>query len=246
MSSATPCRRNRLTQSAAVKRSPADEKPPYRIGGGRFAHAERDAERRSLVRLRFGRLLAVAVRRRVIRAAWNWRFDHVTQALPVQWINPLSRRSMTLCIADRRDDLGGTVGLRSDGWFEKQISGRDRRRRHLHRYHRLCRRRTRPSRQDALDPARFLDRVIDSIRSAADLMGISLGDLLAQTSLFMHGSTVVDNTILTRDGARTGLDHDARLRGHHIDHARRLWPMGRPVRGSHQTPGQDRAGARRW
>ena len=36
-------------------------------------------------------------------------------------------------------------------------------------------------------------------------MGISLADLLAQTSLFMHGSTVVDNTILTRDGARTGL-----------------------------------------
>jgi transcriptional regulator with XRE-family HTH domain len=29
---------------------------------------------------------------------------HVTQALPVQWSNPLSRRSMTLCIADRRDD----------------------------------------------------------------------------------------------------------------------------------------------
>ena len=28
---------------------------------------------------------------------------------------------------------------------------------------------------------------------------------MAQTSLFMHGSTVVDNTILTRDGARTGL-----------------------------------------
>jgi N-methylhydantoinase A len=36
-------------------------------------------------------------------------------------------------------------------------------------------------------------------------MGISPSDLLAQTSLFMHGSTVVDNTILTRDGARTGL-----------------------------------------
>ena len=29
---------------------------------------------------------------------------HVTQALPVQWSNPLSRRSMTLCIADRRDE----------------------------------------------------------------------------------------------------------------------------------------------
>ena len=26
-----------------------------------------------------------------------------------------------------------------------------------------------------------------------------LADLLAQTSLFMHGSTVVDNTILTRE-----------------------------------------------
>jgi N-methylhydantoinase A len=47
--------------------------------------------------------------------------------------------------------------------------------------------------------------VIDSIRSAADAMGLSLAELFAQTSLFMHGSTVVDNTILTRDGARTGL-----------------------------------------
>src|ERR1700730_5641449 len=46
---------------------------------------------------------------------------------------------------------------------------------------------------------------IHSIRSAADAMGISLADLLTQTSLFMHGSTVVDNTILTREGARTGL-----------------------------------------
>jgi N-methylhydantoinase A len=36
-------------------------------------------------------------------------------------------------------------------------------------------------------------------------MGISPSDLLSQTSLFMHGSTVVDNAILTRDGARTGL-----------------------------------------
>ena len=46
---------------------------------------------------------------------------------------------------------------------------------------------------------------MDSIGSAAKAMGISLSDLMAQTSLFMHGSTVVDNTILTRDGARTGL-----------------------------------------
>jgi N-methylhydantoinase A len=54
-------------------------------------------------------------------------------------------------------------------------------------------------------PADFSTGVMDSIRSAAESMGISLSDLLAQTSLFMHGSTVVDNTILTRDGARTGL-----------------------------------------
>ena len=54
-------------------------------------------------------------------------------------------------------------------------------------------------------PPDFSAGVIDSIRSAADAMGISLADLLTQTSLFMHGSTVVDNTILTREGARTGL-----------------------------------------
>src|SRR3984893_2274081 len=54
-------------------------------------------------------------------------------------------------------------------------------------------------------PPDFSTGVIDSIRSAAESMGISLGDLLAKTSLFMHGSTVVDNTILTRNGTRTGL-----------------------------------------
>jgi len=54
-------------------------------------------------------------------------------------------------------------------------------------------------------PPDFSIGVIDSIRSAAGSIGMSLAELLAQTSLFMHGSTVVDNTILTRDGARTGL-----------------------------------------
>jgi N-methylhydantoinase A len=54
-------------------------------------------------------------------------------------------------------------------------------------------------------PPDFADGVIDSIQNAADAMGITRGDLLAQTSLFVHGSTVVDNTLLTRDGARTGL-----------------------------------------
>jgi N-methylhydantoinase A len=54
-------------------------------------------------------------------------------------------------------------------------------------------------------PPDFSIGVMDSIRSAAETMGISPSDLLAQTSLFIHGSTIVDNTILTRGGARTGL-----------------------------------------
>src|SRR5690606_13896424 len=41
--------------------------------------------------------------------------------------------------------------------------------------------------------------------SAADSMGKTLDSLLAETYLFIHGSTVVDNTIFTRDGAKVGL-----------------------------------------
>jgi transcriptional regulator with XRE-family HTH domain len=29
---------------------------------------------------------------------------HVTEGLPIEWVNPLTRRSVTLCIADRRSD----------------------------------------------------------------------------------------------------------------------------------------------
>ena len=36
-------------------------------------------------------------------------------------------------------------------------------------------------------------------------MGLSIRELFQQTYLFMHGSTVVDNTLLTRDGSPTGL-----------------------------------------
>ncbi len=54
-------------------------------------------------------------------------------------------------------------------------------------------------------PPGSADGVLDSIRSAAESMGLSLAELLARTSLFTHGSTVVDNTLLTRSGARTGL-----------------------------------------
>jgi hypothetical protein len=29
---------------------------------------------------------------------------HVTERLPIEWVNPLARRSVTLCLADRRGD----------------------------------------------------------------------------------------------------------------------------------------------
>jgi len=54
-------------------------------------------------------------------------------------------------------------------------------------------------------PPDFADGVLDSIQSAADAMGLDRAELLARTELFTHGSTVVDNTLLTRSGARTGL-----------------------------------------
>lgn len=54
-------------------------------------------------------------------------------------------------------------------------------------------------------PPDYATGIFDSIRSAADAMGEELDALLAQTYLFVHGSTVVDNTILTRDGAKVGL-----------------------------------------
>lgn len=54
-------------------------------------------------------------------------------------------------------------------------------------------------------PPDFAHGILDSIRSAAAGMGMDLQTLLAGTYLFVHGSTVVDNAILTRGGAKTGL-----------------------------------------
>jgi N-methylhydantoinase A len=54
-------------------------------------------------------------------------------------------------------------------------------------------------------PPDFAAGVIDSVRAAADSMQLSLKELLGRTRLFLHGSTVVDNTLITRDGANTGL-----------------------------------------
>src|SRR5690606_22115970 len=54
-------------------------------------------------------------------------------------------------------------------------------------------------------PPNFAEGVLNSARNAADSMGITLEELFADTQLFVHGSTVVDNTVLTRDGSLTGL-----------------------------------------
>lgn len=54
-------------------------------------------------------------------------------------------------------------------------------------------------------PPDYENGVINSIISAAESMELDLQQLLGQTELFLHGSTVVDNTVLTRDGAKTGL-----------------------------------------
>lgn len=54
-------------------------------------------------------------------------------------------------------------------------------------------------------PPNFATGVIASVANAAERMGYMLAEVLAEASLFIHGSTVVDNTIITRSGANTGL-----------------------------------------
>ncbi len=47
--------------------------------------------------------------------------------------------------------------------------------------------------------------VFDAVEVSAGELGLSLGALLAQTSQFVHGTTVATNAVLTRRGAKTGL-----------------------------------------
>jgi N-methylhydantoinase A len=54
-------------------------------------------------------------------------------------------------------------------------------------------------------PPHFAQGVLDSVRVTADSIGQGLEQLLEQSRLFLHGSTVVDNAIFERAGARTGL-----------------------------------------
>tara|TARA_Y100001970_G_scaffold294368_1_gene451851 strand:- start:36490 stop:38610 length:2121 start_codon:yes stop_codon:yes gene_type:complete len=54
-------------------------------------------------------------------------------------------------------------------------------------------------------PPNFADGIINSVYSAAEEIGLSLAELFSSCRLFVHGSTVVDNALLTRTGDRTGL-----------------------------------------
>ncbi len=54
-------------------------------------------------------------------------------------------------------------------------------------------------------PPNFADGVMNSIRSALPGTGLTLESLLRHTQLFLHGSTVAENTVLTGDGSLTGL-----------------------------------------
>jgi N-methylhydantoinase A len=47
--------------------------------------------------------------------------------------------------------------------------------------------------------------VLDSVARAAGSLGLGLEELLAQATLFAHGTTVATNALLTRTGAKTGL-----------------------------------------
>lgn len=54
-------------------------------------------------------------------------------------------------------------------------------------------------------PADLTQGVIKSIENVADLMGVSLEDLLGSTEVFGHGTTAALNALISRRGAKVGL-----------------------------------------
>jgi N-methylhydantoinase A len=54
-------------------------------------------------------------------------------------------------------------------------------------------------------PPDFATGILDSLKITAESIGIKLEDLLKQTVLFVHGTTVATNTVLTHSGAKVGL-----------------------------------------
>lgn len=51
----------------------------------------------------------------------------------------------------------------------------------------------------------FSEGIFDSLADAADGIGVSLAELIESTTLFIHSTSVGENTIFERDGAETGL-----------------------------------------
>src|SRR5918992_3558636 len=54
-------------------------------------------------------------------------------------------------------------------------------------------------------PPNFEDGVLAAVTEAAARVGVALEALLADTSLFAHGTTVATNILITRTGAKTAL-----------------------------------------
>ncbi|MDR7482976.1 MAG: hydantoinase/oxoprolinase family protein [Armatimonadota bacterium] len=54
-------------------------------------------------------------------------------------------------------------------------------------------------------PPQFEEGVLQSVAEAAGRLGVSLRDLLSETTLFAHGTTVATNVLLTRTGAKVAL-----------------------------------------
>lgn len=54
-------------------------------------------------------------------------------------------------------------------------------------------------------PPAFEQGVVAAVGEAARVLGLSLEELLAETSIFAHGTTVATNVLITRTGARTAL-----------------------------------------
>ncbi|HBY98008.1 MAG TPA: hypothetical protein DEP84_29375 [Chloroflexi bacterium] len=57
----------------------------------------------------------------------------------------------------------------------------------------------------ASTPDDFARGVLDSVTQAAQVLGLSLEELLSEARIFGHGTTVGINTLLTRSGRQTGL-----------------------------------------
>ena len=54
-------------------------------------------------------------------------------------------------------------------------------------------------------PDDFSRGVMDAVAEAADAVGVETAELLGQTALFKHGSTVATNALITHNGCRVGL-----------------------------------------